>query len=228
MQISSIGSSSGTDSVSIAKMMEEIRKKMLEKLDKNGDGKLDATELADVADKTDTKVDDLLTQFDNDTDGTLSKTEANKMFETMRPKGPPPEMFDNMDQDGDNNIDETELAKFADMTGTKASDLLTKFDEDGDGVLSKTEANTMFEAMKPKGPPPDQQASNLEETDSSKELKSLLDALDESDDKKTTEDLFAQYLQNLVQKYNVNNSYNNDGIYNTNGATNSQLLDIQA
>ncbi|OGV63872.1 MAG: hypothetical protein A2283_06480 [Lentisphaerae bacterium RIFOXYA12_FULL_48_11] len=86
----------------------------------------------------------------------------------------------------------------------------------------------MFEAMKPKGPPPDQQTSNLDETDSSKELKTLLDALDESDDKKTTEDLFAQYLQNLVQKYNVNNSYNNDGTYNTNGATNSQVLDIQA
>ena len=164
MQISSIGSSSGTDSASIAKMMAEMRKNMIAKLDKNGDGKLDATELADVTDKTGMKVDDLLNQFD----------------------------------------------------------------EDNDGVLSKTEANKMFEAMKPKGPPPDQQTSNLDETDSSKELKTLLDALDESDDKKTTEDLFAQYLQNLVQKYNVNNSYNNDGTYNTNGATNSQLLDIQA
>ena len=38
MQISSIGSSSGTDSASIAKMMAEMRKNMIAKLDKNGDG----------------------------------------------------------------------------------------------------------------------------------------------------------------------------------------------
>jgi Ca2+-binding EF-hand superfamily protein len=94
MQIGNIGSD-GSDSLSIVKLIAEMRKKMLEKLDQNNDGDIDQNELANLAGKTGSKVDAIIDEYDTNKDGVLDAAEAEKMFEDMRPKNPslPPDQL---------------------------------------------------------------------------------------------------------------------------------------
>lgn len=226
MEISGIGTGS-QDLVSMAKMMAEMRQKMFERLDQNGDGGLDESELSGVAEKTGREVSDILEEYDTSRDGVLDATEADRMAEDMKPNGPPPPppevMFSELDEDDSGSLDETELAVLADKTGTNVSDVLKTYDANEDGSLDSTEAQTMFEELRPPAPPPPPpgQGEGLtdEESEEDEELQSLMDALKESDDEEDTESILSQYIERLMQVYNINN---------TAGTTTGSVVTMQA
>lgn len=226
MEISGIGTGS-QDLVSMAKMMAEMRQKMFERLDQNGDGGLDESELSGVAEKTGREVSDILEEYDTSRDGVLDATEADRMAEDMKPNGPPPPppevMFSELDADDSASLDETELAVLADKTGTNVSDVLKTYDANEDGSLDSTEAQTMFEELRPPAPPPPPpgQGEGLtdEESEEDEELQSLMDALKESDDEEDTESILSQYIERLMQVYNINN---------TAGTTTGSVVTMQA
>jgi Ca2+-binding EF-hand superfamily protein len=152
--------------------MQRHRGNLFEKLDSNGDGVLDKTELGSFAEKISemtgqsADVDQILAKLDADEDGLVSQEE----FKAGRPKGPPPGMmgmmhgmqrhrgnlFEKLDSNGDGVLDKTELSSFAEkiseMTGQSADvdQILAKLDADEDGLVSQEE----FEAGRPQGPPP--------------------------------------------------------------------------
>ena len=226
MEISGIGTSN-QDYVSMAKMMAEMRQKMFQRLDQNGDGGLDESELSGVAEKTGREVGDILEEYDTSGDGVLDATEADRMAEDMKPNGPPPPppevMFSELDEDDSGSLDETELAVLADKTGTNVSDVLKTYDANEDGSLDSTEAQTMFEELRPPAPPPPPpgQGEGLtdEESEEDEELQSLMDALKESDDEEDTESILSQYIERLMQVYNINN---------TAGTTTGSVVTMQA
>lgn len=226
MEISGIGTGS-QDLVSMAKMMAEMRQKMFQRLDQNGDGGLDESELSGVAEKTGREVGDILEEYDTSGDGVLDATEADRMAEDMKPNGPPPPppevMFSELDEDDSGSLEETELAVLADKTGTNVSDVLKTYDANEDGSLDSTEAQTMFEELRPPAPPPPPpgQGEGLtdEESEEDEELQSLMDALKESDDEEDTESILSQYIERLMQVYNINN---------TAGTTTGSVVTMQA
>lgn len=96
MQISGAGSG-GIDSVSMQKMMTEMKKKWFDKMDSDGSGGVDAGELSALAETTDKSADAIVTRYDSDKDGSLNATEFDSMMKEMKPKfhpdgmqGPPP------------------------------------------------------------------------------------------------------------------------------------------
>ena len=231
MQISGIGSSDNSDFIEMAKAMAEMRKKIFAKLDTDSSSSLDKTELAGLADRTGLKVDDIITKYDSSGDGTIDATEADTMLEDLKPQGPPPPppeiKFDDLDEDGDGVLDTGDLANLADILGQEVSGIMTKYDTDGDGVLSATEASQMLEDLKPQGPPPGQQSgsSSSGNPSDSKEamVNSLLNALKESDNDDSQvskiKEIWAEYMQNMNQT---------SATYGANNTTNGALMSLQA
>ena len=87
MQVSGIGSgSSGVDAVSMQKVMDDMKKKWFEKMDANGDGIVDASDLTDLAKTTNKTPEEIIKTYDKDQDGGLSATEFDAMMKEMRPK----------------------------------------------------------------------------------------------------------------------------------------------
>lgn len=211
MEISGIGTGS-QDLVSMAKMMAEMRQKMFQRLDQNGDGGLDESELSDVAEKTGREASDILEEYDTNGDGVLDATEADQMAGEMKPHGPPPPppdvIFSELDEDESGSLDETELSVLAEKTGENASDLLKTYDVNEDGALDSSEAQSMFAELAPSPPPPPPPGSGEGLTDENgeedEELQSLMDALKESDDEEEAESILSQYIERLMQIYNVN------------------------
>lgn len=161
---------------------------MFTKLDADGSGGLDSTEVQNLTEKiseaTGVSVDlaEFLATYDSDSDGALSEGETATALEANRPQGPPPEemgamqgngpdyaqMFTDADTDEDGNLSVTEAESLAGIvsnaTGSTmaASDLIASYDANGDGVLSEEETATALEANRPAGPPPP--AENLTST----------------------------------------------------------------
>jgi hypothetical protein len=87
MQSDSIGSVNG-QGTAVAQVMMDLKQKIFDSLDTNGDGVVDANELADFAEKTGQKVDDIINQYDKDGDGALSASETGKMVQdAMKSQG---------------------------------------------------------------------------------------------------------------------------------------------
>jgi Ca2+-binding EF-hand superfamily protein len=172
--------------------MTQMREQMFSKVDKNGDGKHDADELAEMVANgpaNGPSVDDILSKFDTDGDGAVSETE----FEAA---GPPDRqmqgmggmssadflerLFSDADTNADGVISEDEMSTVAangPANGPSVDDILSKFDTDGDGAVSETE----FEAGTPQGNGP-VQSGNLE----NRLVQSLLETLNSRDTTSTT------------------------------------------
>ncbi len=88
MEISSVGGMQEMDPAEMAAM----RSAMFTKLDTNGDGMLDASELADMATTVGTTVEQILTDGDSDEDGMMSESE----MEALKPKDQPPKPGEEM------------------------------------------------------------------------------------------------------------------------------------
>ncbi len=150
--------------------------KMFAKVDTDGSGGVDQTELdsmlSKISEKTGASVGDakeLFTQMDSNSDGSLSSDELDTGMQALMP--PPPstmefaqsrgmggsedsqdDLFAKVDTDGDGSVSQDELKVLTDKiqedTGQDLSEDFAKLDTDGDGSLSQTE----FEAGRPQPP----------------------------------------------------------------------------
>ena len=150
--------------------------KMFAKVDTDGSGGVDQTELGSmlskISEKTGASVGDakeLFTQMDSNSDGSLSSDELDAGMQALMP--PPPstmefaqsrgmggsggsqdDLFAKVDTDGDGSVSQDELQVLTDKikedTGQDVSQDFAKLDTDGDGQLSQTE----FEAGRPQPP----------------------------------------------------------------------------
>ncbi len=151
--------------------LTEMRQKMFDQIDTNGDGSLDKSEIAALIEQnTSSMVDNIFAQMDTDGDSAISRIESNaemsKLGQEMKGRGPgmqgtqgppPPEdVFETADTDGDGMVSEDELAAVMGAEGTDISQLFSEVDTDGDGLISKTEDEAfraqMTEQMQPRGP----------------------------------------------------------------------------
>lgn len=147
--------------------------KMFAKVDADGSGGVDQTELgtmlSDISEKTGASLGDakeLFTQMDSNSDGSLSSDELDAgMKALMQPPastmefaqsrgmggsgGSQDDLFAKVDTDGDGSVSQDELRVLTDKikedTGQDVSQDFAKLDTDGDGQLTQTE----FEAGRP-------------------------------------------------------------------------------
>jgi len=145
------------------------------KLDKDGSGSLESTEVQSLTEKiseaTGVSVDlaEFLTSYDADKNGSLSQGEAVTALEANRPQGPPPmgkaggpesDMVASADTNGDGviSVEEAEglVSIINQATGSTltAEDFLGTNDADKGGSFSTDEAVAAMEANRPQGPPP--------------------------------------------------------------------------
>lgn len=166
---------SGTTEQAAAKGKPNLAE-MFTKLDADGSGSLDSTEVQSLTEKiseaTGVSVDlsEFLATYDSDSDGSLSEDETVTALEANRPQGAPPmggmmrgtgesEMVSAADTNGDGVISAEEAAGLVDIinnaTGSelKAEDFVSTYDENGDGSFSADEAVAAMEANRPQGPP---------------------------------------------------------------------------
>ena len=174
--MTSISSVSGawTQAASMQRGAGHRAEKLLSKLDTDGSGEVDGTELQamidDVAKKTGvdsgTSAADIVQQYDADGDGSLS---AQELGEAAKSILPPPstmefaqsrgmagdDLFGKVDTDGDGSVSQDELQGLlekmsggtASQTGVSSDELFAQLDTDGDGKLSQAE----FDAGRPSG-----------------------------------------------------------------------------
>jgi len=118
------------------------KQEMFNKLDTNGDGKIDQDELASVVDRINETqglsldVVDVLSQGDADGDGVLSQDEMDGVMETYAPpQGAAPQMLNGVAGYGEINA------------ASDASELFSKLDTDGDGKLSADELSALAQQL---------------------------------------------------------------------------------
>jgi len=143
------------------RMSPEMRQKMLEKFDKDGDGKLDeqermAARKAMGAHRMSPEMrKKMLEKFDKDGDGKLSEEELKAAHEAGRARmeAHRKEMLKRFDKDGDGKLNQEERKT---MRETMRKELLEKYDKDGDGKLNKEERQAAIAdgAMPPRRPGP--------------------------------------------------------------------------
>lgn len=139
--------------------MAQMRQKMFSKIDTNGDGKLDADELAAMVangPKGGPTADDILGKIDTNGDGAISESEFNAgQDQAQGAGGPPPppmgnvsseefakQLFADSDTDGDGKLSADELKTMVEngpQGGPSAEKLMSKLDTDGDGSVSESE-----------------------------------------------------------------------------------------
>jgi hypothetical protein len=84
MQINSVSGSS-MEAVSLQQMMADRKKRCFNKLDADGDGGIDASELTDLAKTTDKSADEIIRAYDENQDGVLNADEMDAMMREMKP-----------------------------------------------------------------------------------------------------------------------------------------------
>jgi Ca2+-binding EF-hand superfamily protein len=160
---------SGFGSFSTASL-SEMREKMFNQIDTSGDGSIDKSEFAALAQKNSSSlVDELFSNMDTDQDSLVSMIEFDSTLaklEQQMKKGdsgmqamsgmppPPDKVFDAADTNGDGTVSQDELTA---LLGEKGADVFSRVDTDGDGLISRTEDETfrakMDEQMKSNAPP---------------------------------------------------------------------------
>lgn len=164
-------------------MLAQMRERLFERLDSNGDGQIDMTELAAASesgsqDQIPADLAQRLKEADTDGDEIISKEE----FDSMTPPEKPPsdmpamgfdqemiaqmrqQMFSDLDANGDGQIDADEIAALtqnSDVSDDRAAglaDRLLAADSDGDGIISRVEFDSL---TPPEKPPMDLELSTL-------------------------------------------------------------------
>ncbi|HTY38607.1 MAG TPA: EF-hand domain-containing protein [Bacteroidota bacterium] len=146
---------------------------VFKKLDTNGDGKIDATELAAVTEAKGKGKDAaaIMKEVDTNGDGAIDSSENDAFLTTMEahrggkmpPPGPPPsggpkggkpgaastnhnQIFDKLDtnKDGKVSLEELLAATTDDSTSSDVQDLFKSMDSDSDGSISQSELDTFL------------------------------------------------------------------------------------
>lgn len=142
--VSSINSSIGLSSMATAQARVD---NPFDKLDQNGDGTLDASEISAMAEEITemtsqaVDTDELLAQLDSDEDGLISEAE----FEENRPLGPPPGPPPGMMTGSGTSENGGGVQSLLDALGSSDEDddgtsLTDALDTNGDGVVDAEEA----------------------------------------------------------------------------------------
>ena len=149
--ISSVSSAWPSASVQRASRPGPSPERLLSKIDADGSGGVDSTELQGLLDKvakktgttSDTSAADLLTQYDANGDGNLNADELGKTMESIMPARSTMDFAQSRNStEGTESTDSTSAA-----TGKAGDDLFGKVDSDGDGAVSQTELQALLEAM---------------------------------------------------------------------------------
>ena len=149
--ISSVSSAWPSASVQRASRPGPSTERLLSKIDADGSGGVDSTELQGLLDKvakktgttSDTSAADLLTQYDANGDGNLNADELGKTMESIMPARSTMDFAQSRNStEGTESTDSTSAA-----TGKAGDDLFGKVDSDGDGAVSQTELQALLEAM---------------------------------------------------------------------------------
>ncbi len=138
------------------------------RVDTNGDGKIDSNELEVMLSKFSQRTgvtlnaQDVMKQFDQDGDGSLSPDEAKKMMKSLREEFKPQggaeggrgmRAFKKADANGDGELSTDELTALLDRISKKtgqsynAADLIKEFDQNGDGSLNPDETKAMMKSI---------------------------------------------------------------------------------
>jgi Ca2+-binding EF-hand superfamily protein len=156
---------SSSDSFSTASL-SEMRQKMFNKIDTNGDGSIDKTEMSallqqNTSQDTSSLIDKIFSTQDTDQNGLISLIESNSTMEKLGQEmkqgggisavsGMPPspdKVFDTADTDKDGFVSKDELAAVMGQNGNNIDKLFSKIDIDGDGLISRTEDETFRKQM---------------------------------------------------------------------------------
>lgn len=133
------------------------------KLDANGDGSFDKSELtsfvqgAQPAGDTSVNVDKIFSALDANGDGSVTRQEfgdaARRLHDQLQSQSRSDKLFAKIDTNGDGTIGSDELSSFisslpASKDGgvSKLADLLKQADSNGDGSITKTEFNTAVQS----------------------------------------------------------------------------------
>ncbi|BEU95710.1 calcium-binding protein [Acidovorax sp. DW039] len=151
--ISSVSSAWSSASVQRASRPGPSPERLLSKIDADGSGGVDSTELQGLLDKVakktgvtgDTSASDLLTQFDANGDGNLNADELGKTMESLMPARSTMDFAQARSADASSSASNATSASSA--KGQAGDDLFGKVDSDGDGSVSKTELQALLEAM---------------------------------------------------------------------------------
>ena len=146
--ISSVSSAWPSASVQRASRPGPSPERLLSKIDADGSGGVDSTELQGLLDKvakktgttSDTSAADLLTQYDANGDGNLNADELGKTMESIMPARSTMDFAQSR-----NSTERTDSTSAA--PGQAGDDLFGKVDSDGDGAVSQTELQALLEAM---------------------------------------------------------------------------------
>jgi Ca2+-binding EF-hand superfamily protein len=171
----------------------EREAKMFAKVDTDGNGSVDATELASMLKKGDASSDvdsaALLKQMDTDGNGSLSADELSKGMHDLMPRP-------------SSTMDFAQTRSAANDDGGGDADAFAKLDTDGDGKLSRAEFEAGRNAGGPHtaGGPPPAQASAGSSTSTSATSSASFDPLDTNQDGTVSQiERLAGQLKELAQ-----------------------------
>ncbi|WCM87122.1 XopAW family type III secretion system calcium-binding effector [Acidovorax sp. NCPPB 3576] len=141
--ISSVGSAWSSASVQRASRPGPSPERLFGKLDADGSGGVDGTELQGLLDKvakksgvdSGTSASDLIQKYDSDGNGSLSSDELSKTLESVLPQRSTMDFAQSRSDAGSG------------ATGQAGDDLFGKVDGDGDGKVSQTELQSLLEKM---------------------------------------------------------------------------------
>lgn len=113
--------------------MKDLSGRMLERIDKNGDGQLSRDEVAGMP-----RMAERFDQLDGNGDGVLDKAELGKVRDRVRGelRERAEERFEDTDTNGDGAID---LAEAQAAAQRRATEMFERLDADGDGRLTREE-----------------------------------------------------------------------------------------
>jgi len=111
-----------------------------EKIDSNGDGSIDKTELSSFDEMVGRSgdVDQKISKLDADDDGLVSQEE----FESGRPQGPPPGMVSGMQAGGMKGGGIQSLLDMLNSSEEESSSSIDPLDTNGDGIVDAEEAKS--------------------------------------------------------------------------------------
>lgn len=113
-----------------------------ERIDSNGDGSLDATEVASMADRLSeikgesVNADEIMSKLDSDSDGLITEAE----FAAGRPAGPPPGMTGMMGGGMKGGLIQSLMGIESESEESESTESTISLDTNGDGIVDAEEA----------------------------------------------------------------------------------------
>jgi Ca2+-binding EF-hand superfamily protein len=166
---SALQSRSGSSGCSGSRDTQALQEKLFSKLDANGDGGIDKSELGDFmsyvgsssgSTNATTDSSELFSKLDADGDGSVSKTEmadgAKALFDELRTQlmSAAASKASTATLETSSTSDASSTSATSSTDTSKQDELFAKMDANGDGSIDKDELGSFMSANPPPGPPP--------------------------------------------------------------------------